>query len=757
MGWVRKKARLIDKNIIRPIVRTVEAIVEDPRKLAMVALSVLAPGAGTALGTAMGLTGTAATVVGQVAINTALNGGDVKSAIISAAIPVVGKELAGAASSAFVDAGLDQALAKTAGNAVTSAGLAAIQGGDPVTALLASTVPTAVASVANEIPGYSELPELAKKAIASTVTSSITGGGGPQATANTIVNAGINALAGYAKTPTETTTQPALPSPDADFVPTVPPATQDVVGFLRSAYDAVTGAKSGLDSNIAEQNKIAEQYNAKLAETQALQNELAAKYDKYTQLTEEGSSGIKGIANIVASTVLADEINSGVAQLNANKSDLSNIAASLDTVKTQYTGLEGNFLEKKSALDENVLNYQQQQAKLGSELTPTPTAPPATEDVVQQLQDAGLVSKAADVPLPLIQEEPLNPVTVEQNPNVDDLLKSLDKYKQAGAETSPPLEAAIPTDTAPVAPDVVAQLLNSNLPSPDADFAPTISLSSDNSESVFDPTFGGILPMPDSPATTDWNALYNTGLSEEEIAKREALMESLPGQDMQITPENWDSYNKNLTDIIENKGGYTSQWQTVGNDRVLVNDDGTGIGTNENGDSYALSREEVSSMIKNGLLNTADSGYVAATGGTGNTPGGSGPAPTTPPSTATPPSTVTPPKTVTPTKPGTTTQPTGTTPTGITLLGLGQQQLSNADLLNILGSKPELANIKSFKELFGEGLFGDSYVPPSAGGEQTDSNSGSDTASQNEDAEQLFTGGHVDDFDVDALLRILRG
>jgi hypothetical protein len=100
----------------------------------------------------------------------------------------------------------------------------------------------------------------------------------------------------------------------------------------------------------------------------------------------------------------------------------------------------------------------------------------------------------------------------------------------------------------------------------------------------------------------------------------------------------------------------------------------------------------------------------------------------------------------------------GTNTAETALSNLLQQQASNAALLNILGSKPELANIKSYKELFGEGLFGDSYVPPSAGGEQAviEQYADSGTASQNEGEQQLFTGGRVDDFDVDALLQILR-
>ena len=142
---------------------------------------------------------------------------------------------------------------------------------------------------------------------------------------------------------------------------------------------------------------------------------------------------------------------------------------------------------------------------------------------------------------------------------------------------------------------------------------------------------------------------------------------------------------------------------------------------------------------------------VAQTGGdimrrAGAMPGGS----------KAPAKTAAPAKPIAPTKPGAPT-PTGTAPTTPATPN-APQQTSNADLLNLLGSKPELANIKSFKELFGDSLFGDSYVPPSAGGQQAGAEPQAELgmASQSEGEEQLFTGGHVDDFDVDALLRILR-
>lgn len=122
----------------------------------------------------------------------------------------------------------------------------------------------------------------------------------------------------------------------------------------------------------------------------------------------------------------------------------------------------------------------------------------------------------------------------------------------------------------------------------------------------------------------DFDRLNTYGMTPEQLQNRDELMK-LGGQEMQVTPENQASFNANLKDIMENRGGFTSQWQQVGSDRVMVNDDGTGIGINENGDPYALSAGQVRTMIKNGQLNTFKSGYNTATGGTKIAPGGGSP------------------------------------------------------------------------------------------------------------------------------------
>ena len=97
----------------------------------------------------------------------------------------------------------------------------------------------------------------------------------------------------------------------------------------------------------------------------------------------------------------------------------------------------------------------------------------------------------------------------------------------------------------------------------------------------------------------------------------------LAPQDLGISQQNIDSFNQNFNPA----GGFSSGWQTYGSDRIMVNDDGTGIGINtDTGEQFALSRAEVQAMVSNGILNSGKSGYVAATGGTGNRAGGSAPA-----------------------------------------------------------------------------------------------------------------------------------
>jgi hypothetical protein len=182
-------------------------------------------------------------------------------------------------------------------------------------------------------------------------------------------------------------------------------------------------------------------------------------------------------------------------------------------------------------------------------------------------------------------------------------------------------------------------------------------------------------------------------------------------------------------------GGFTSQWQTSGSDRIMIRDDGSAIAINENGDSYSLTKEEVDQMVNNGQLNTAASGYVAATGGTGNTPGGTRTAATQTPAGGTKTTATQAPaggtKTTTPAASTPTTSSTPTT----TRVGL--------DPLDALKMKNDVAHIKSLEELFGGSIY--AHTPASSAQDQTD-------VVEAATGGQIYSGGG----DIHALLQLLR-
>jgi hypothetical protein len=516
---VKRAGRKIDDEILQPVKNTVEAIAEDPKKLAMVALSIMAPGAGTALGAAMGLTGTAATLVGQVAINTALNGGDVKSAIISAAIPVVGRELAGAASAAFVDAGMDKALADSVGKVVSGAGLSAAQGKDPLQALISGGLSAGTAAVTREIPGFTDLPDSARRAINAVVAAELTGKDPTQALINSAISTGVNA----AKT---ALANADFSLPDSDGLGGASPDAESPSGGLPSAQPDVSDAASTAPPELPPFGLVDE------------------------PLPEPESIGGLPVT-----------------------SDLSGGAAD-------------------------------------------PEAP--------ELPPFGFV----DEPLPEPENTGGLPVTSE----VSDA------------------DQAAPTGGLPVS-------------SEEGDAEPAA------------PGFQG----PNGPPTEDTAGRQAEEFSKylEYLANPTAMPEYDP-QQMQISQENLDSYNRNLQDIWDNRGGFTSQWQTAGTDRIMISDDGSGIGMNENGETYPLSPELVDQMVRNGQLNTAESGYVAATGGTGNLPGGSGSSA----GTGTPrPTGGLPSAPTAPTAPGMVSTPTASNPFGMNWLDSSPQMLkaSTAD------------------------------------------------------------------------------
>ena len=171
------------------------------------------------------------------------------------------------------------------------------------------------------------------------------------------------------------------------------------------------------------------------------------------------------------------------------------------------------------------------------------------------------------------------------------------------------------------------------------------------------------------PSQTDWAALYADTSRGSPAGLNVA---DFPNQDFGVDPnKNWDSY-MNTMNQISNKDGFGSQWQTLGTNRVMINDDGgaTVLDPTTQQTSF-LTQEQVDALVKNGSLNSEESGYVKATGGKNGVPGG----------------TKTPIKTVTPTK--------TTTPSQDLMKALGATNVVQAPM------QDPFADIKLMEEVFG--------------------------------------------------------
>lgn len=90
-----------------------------------------------------------------------------------------------------------------------------------------------------------------------------------------------------------------------------------------------------------------------------------------------------------------------------------------------------------------------------------------------------------------------------------------------------------------------------------------------------------------------------------------------------ITNQNLQGMQDSLSNSYNNAGGFTSGYQTVGDNKIMVHDDGTATGINTvSGQSFTLPASTVEAMSAAGVLNSASSGYNSSTGGTNIAPGG---------------------------------------------------------------------------------------------------------------------------------------
>lgn len=155
--------------------KTATQLLKDPKAIAILAINVYAPGAGLAIGQAMGLSGTMASFVGTTALNTAVNGGDVKAAATAAALSIGGKAISNQVTKALTDKAIPTALAVHVGQATGTAMMAKLTGQDPIKAIKDYGITAGVSILANQIDGFSKLPTATQNGIKTAITGKLQG------------------------------------------------------------------------------------------------------------------------------------------------------------------------------------------------------------------------------------------------------------------------------------------------------------------------------------------------------------------------------------------------------------------------------------------------------------------------------------------------------------------------------------------------------------------------------------------------------
>jgi hypothetical protein len=173
-------------KVAQKVGNTVEAILENPKQLAAVAISMAFPAAapsignwilGAELAATIGAAGTAA--VGNMCLNTAMNGGDVGQAVKTTALQYAGnigsEKLTEIVKNADI---VPDAFAKNVGTTTTYAAIQAAQGKDATVALLTGGANACAQILVQEVPGFSEMPPQAQAAITKATASALQGKSG---------------------------------------------------------------------------------------------------------------------------------------------------------------------------------------------------------------------------------------------------------------------------------------------------------------------------------------------------------------------------------------------------------------------------------------------------------------------------------------------------------------------------------------------------------------------------------------------------
>ena len=725
-------------------------------------------------------------------------------------------EAAGSAGASSISSSLANVAGSMAGGAARAGVGAALSGQDPIEALikggltagLTTGIMEGVGGFTKEIPGFSNLKEdygdmgvAAQRAISAGLASGILGKdvgdsvtqsllGSFSNLAGTTFGEGIKDLSGSLRSAYD----------DANSVGTELQSNIDKQNEIVEKYNAQLAEAQGKQAELQEAYN---QYNNYNNQASSISSDVSAFADESPEWElrargrllntetgeflsqEELEQRFREEANKYAETV-----NNGVPELEKAKTGLTEIESSLNAEKEKYAGLEATFAEKKAALEDTVIQFQTQEeanaqvvktafdnalsAKtnaekaFGSELsqaqldalikTGDPVA--AVEALIQGtdgMDEAarnsvfGKLGEGFDAAKTFAEEErakprssePITPDSVEPKTDVvDELLNSEAPTIQdtTGLDEGP----IIPANEEPTA-DVVDQLLNSGMPSPDEDFVPTLPTETqtptgpgyyDEITGEFIPDENGGLQGPLGPETGNFdpNQEWEYSLTRPGVwtnkEGEEIDLSYMPDRDTAMTG----------AELMERAGASPGAFRS-------------GIRPPQGGGSGGAAprpggqpRPPVGGQPRppiGGQPRPPTAGQPRPT--TGGGAGGAGAVagiiggilgggaggvnagdPRNPPASR--------------------------NPAVDTIAGLASQQQQNSMLNMMMNDKSEGAKIKSYKELFGESLFGDTYVPPSARGYEA---AQPQFQSQDDDIEQFFRGGDVTD--INTLLQILRG
>ena len=195
-------------DLARDLGTGLQAIANDPRKLAAVGIMVAFPGAASAIGSYLLPTSVAAAyptltaIVGQTALNTATNGGDVKQAVTNALISQGAPQLTKYIADSYATEGISKAVTDWAAKATVDSTIAAAMGKDPTAALLFSGAKAAADVVLKDSvmqTSLSMMPKEAASAVKAAITAKIMNIDPSKAVAQDLINQAIGSAQGMVK------------------------------------------------------------------------------------------------------------------------------------------------------------------------------------------------------------------------------------------------------------------------------------------------------------------------------------------------------------------------------------------------------------------------------------------------------------------------------------------------------------------------------------------------------------------------------